>query len=347
MNIYDKAKELKANLLKEEKNPLKIALFGQPGSGKSSIINALVGGNVVETGPTTDKTIEAEIVMWNELLLVDLPGYGTTKFPTNDFFKKFEIDKFDLFLCVTSGKFHSADTDFFSELQNNGKICLFIRNKSDAIWDEHKSTDELKNEIITDTRKQIKSDVKLNFTSCKDDIGIKELSENIYNNLDEAQRAKWNKSAKAHSLDFLVKKKSECNKRVYLSAGAAATNALNPLPGVDIGIDIAIIGELFAFLRRAYGLSDENLKAYEVALPAVAPVVNKILKYSTNAGIKALLKNMAKREIIKSASKYVPFVGQAIAASIGFALTRQIGKSFLNDCHEVAENILAENLKME
>ncbi|EDN69248.1 immunity-related GTPase family [Beggiatoa sp. PS] len=292
---------------------------------------------------TTDMTKEAEIVPWNELLLVDLPGYGTTKFPANDFFNTFEINKFDLYLCVFSGKFHQADTEFFRELKSNAKVCLFVRNKHDEIWEEGKTTDELEKDIVKDTEKQTSSKVEVYFTSCRSEEGIEKLSEAIFKNIDKAKQAKWIKSAKAYSSDFLNKKKSECEKNVYIYSGASATNAINPLPGVDIGIDIGILVKLFASIRKTYGLTDEKLEGYRVS--TLAPLVNKILKYATATGIEILIKRFAAREIVKSTAKYIPFVGTAIAATIGFYIVKTLGMSYLEDCHKVARDILNEELK--
>lgn len=345
MSIYDEAQKLKEQLIKEQKSPLKIALFGQPGAGKSSIINKLVGQKVVKNGVTTDKTKEAEIVLWNELLLVDLPGYGTTNFPENEFFEKFEIDQFELFLCVFSGKFHQADTNFFRELKGKGKICLFVRNKHDEIWEDGKETDELENEIAKDTCGQINSRERVYFTSCRNEKGIGELSEAIYKNIGTAQKAKWIKSAKAYSFEFLEMKKDACEKYVYLASGAAAANAINPIPGVDIGVDISVLVSLFATTRNSYGLTDEKLKSKEYAVPTLAPLVNKVIKYASKEGIIFLIKKYATRQIAKSATKYIPFVGQAIAATIGYALVRTAGISYLEDCHELAKRTLKEQLK--
>ncbi|MGQ9847538.1 MAG: GTPase [Bacteroidales bacterium] len=345
MNIYEAAKSIRNKLSEEQKNPLKIALFGQPGSGKSSIINKLVGVNVVKTGVSTDKTVEAEIVSWNDLLLVDLPGYGTTKFPANEFFDKFNVDNFDLYLCVYSGKLHEADTNFFRELSSNGKICIFTRNFLDTIWQEGIELDFLKKEIIEDTRKQIGSEVNVYFTSCRTGEGLKELSEAIYNNLNEAQKAKWLRSAKAYSLEFLDKKRDESKEHISFAAGAALTNSINPLPGVDIGIDVAILLDLFASIRRTFGLTDQRLHSMDVAVPVLAPVVNNILKYSTKEGILILLKRFIGLEFVKSVAKYIPFVGQVIAATIAYKITSSAGMSYLEDCYNAAKTILEEELK--
>jgi len=344
MSIYKDAEDLREKLKSEQGKKLKVALFGQPGAGKSSLINKLVGYDAVPVGVSTDKTIEAEVVDWEDLLLVDLPGYGTTKFPENKYFDEFKIEDFDIYLCVFSGKFHGADTRFFKELRSKGKVCIFVRNNHDTIWEDGKETEELEQDIKLDVEKQVESKENVVFTSCRNNYGIKELSESIYNNIDSANKVKWAKSAKAYSIEFLEEKKKSCETYVYTASGAAAVNGINPIPGVDIGIDVSILLGLFASIRNSYGLSDEKLKSKEALIPSLAPMVNNIIKYSSKEGILYLLKTFATREVVKSVSKYIPFVGQAIAASIGYGITRSAGMSYLDDCHNAAKIILENEL---
>ena len=117
MSIEKEAIKIKEILEQDQANKIKVALFGQPGSGKSSLINKLLNEDVVKVSPSTDVTIEATLVDHPNICLVDLPGYGTTRFPKNDYFSKFNIQDFDLYLCVFSGPFHDADTKFFRELK--------------------------------------------------------------------------------------------------------------------------------------------------------------------------------------------------------------------------------------
>ena len=137
MTMYDAQSEA---ISWQDNNDVKvaIAIFGQPGSGKSSLVNRLTGQPLAEIGVATDKTRAAEAYDWNGIHLVDLPGYDTARFPREQYFEQFSIENFDLFLCVFSEKLRQADTHFFQELQGCGKICLFVRNKSDNIWEEGK-----------------------------------------------------------------------------------------------------------------------------------------------------------------------------------------------------------------
>ncbi|BBH22275.1 hypothetical protein Back11_36200 [Paenibacillus baekrokdamisoli] len=341
MNIREDAEKLRQDIEDEQNLKLKIALFGQPGAGKSSLINLIVGQPVTQTGATTDMTTEAKVIEHEELLLVDLPGYGTSKFPPNKWMEQFQPEELDLFLCVFASKFHEADTTFFKQLKEKGRVCIFVRNKQDDLWEEGKTTEQLEAEIIADVHKHVGSAENVHFVSCRTKAGLTELVDAIYAALDPAKREKYARSAKAYSKEHLEAKKAACEKSVYKYAGLAAANGLNPVPGVNIGVDISIMLKQFNDIRKSYGLSDEKVNKL---IPSLLPIGKRVLEYSTKEGIMILLKRYAGREASIQIGRYVPFVGQAIAAAAGFGMTLAAGKSYLNDCHQLAEQILEEEL---
>lgn len=210
---FNNIQEIINELGKEKNTKINIALFGQPGSGKSSLINAIIGENVAEVSTRTDTTTEEGSVVWGEddsLLLTDLPGFGTSQFPANEYWQRFTLDKYDLFICVFSGKFHQADDELFNKIIEKGKPCIFRRNYSDTLFDTKrlKTKDDLKAEIREAVAQRYGVDTRLIFTSCVTGEGVGELIEEIENRLSASKRAKWERNAKAYSLDFLKKKRS-------------------------------------------------------------------------------------------------------------------------------------------
>jgi len=346
MSIHEEAEKIRRRLDEENSSTVSVALFGQPGAGKSSLINKIVGKKVAAVGVETDKTVEAASYEVNGLRFVDLPGYGTKNFPKDGYLERFNIQQFDLFLCVTSGKLHQADTEFFQELSKRKKVCIFVVNKHDELWEDGVSLEVLEQRKIDDIRSHVGQQVNIVFTSCRAGTGLDNLNTEIRNNLDGAKRERWARSAKAYSAQFLQEKRSACDRYVAIAAAASAANGINPIPGADIAVDLSILVKLFSEIREAYGLNDGFLsKLKESAIPVVARLANNAVKYATTEGILLLIKNFLGRQAIKTVAKYIPIIGQAIAAGLGYAITSNVGNSYLNDCHELAEQILENKLE--
>jgi small GTP-binding protein len=346
MRIHNDASKIRELLEEQNKEVVSVALFGQPGAGKSSLINKIVGAKVAQTGVETDKTVEEASYLHKGLRLVDLPGYGTAKFPKQGYKEKFHLEKFDLFLCVTSGKFHQADTELFRELEAMNKVCIFVVNKHDELWEDDIPVAKLMQRKKADIVKQLGKDVNIVFTSCRNDFGLAELTDAILANLNAAKRDRWVRGAQAYSLEFLKEKRAVADRYVAIAAAASAANGLNPIPGADIAIDMSVLVKLFQELRQNFGLDDSLLGTLkESTVPAVSTLANNIVRYAAKEGVLLLLKQFVGKQVIKTIAKYIPIIGQAVAATTGFAITYSAGKSYLKDCHELAEKILQDSLK--
>jgi len=168
----------------------------------------------------------------------------------------------------------------------------------------------------------------------------------IADNLDKGHADKWARAAKANSVEMLNRKTGACKTRVLIAAGLAAANGLNPVPGVDITIDYAILLNLFSEIRGVFGLDEANAKDLASKIsPQQMKLYNTLLKYATKQGVPLLLKKFMKREAARRVGKYVPLVGQVIAGSVGFAITSSAGLSYMKDCHSIAEAILEHELQ--
>lgn len=339
------------NELEEERNiQIKIALFGQPGAGKSSLINALVGRNVVDVSAETDTTRSEGEIPWgedNSNILIDLPGYGTSKFPADEYWDRFKLDEYDLFICVFSGKFHQADDELFKKIIERNKTCFFVSNKSDSLVDTtgEKSKQEMKEEITNDIQNRY-GDIKTVFTSCVTKEGLDELVNEIYLRLEDSKKEKWERNAKAYSLDFLKRKKEACEKAVIHKSLQAAANGLNPVPGLNLAIDLNVLQKLFKEVKRNFDLTDDRIERVTKlsVYPNLANIGNNVIRSLSYDGIINLLQRQAGKQIAQKASRYIPLIGIVISAAGGYTITYLAGKSYLNDCYELAAVILKEEL---
>lgn len=346
MNLREETERLRRELEKLDAVRIRVALFGQPGAGKSSLINALIGREVAETGAHTDTTTEARRYHHDGVDYTDLPGFGTTRFPAGDYWDRFQLDDHDLLLCVKDGKF-SLDDDklFFDEVWKRGKICIFVHNKVDTLWSNTKTVDEVKEEIRADFARRIEPrKAPFVFTSCRTREGLDALERAIWDHLPEAKRERWSRAVAAYSDEWLERKRKVIEREVYVCAALSAANGFNPIPGADIAVDISTLAGLLVRVRSHYGLSDMRLERFLQLAPAAKVVVDKLLQYATREGLLRLLRRFASQQLQRQVAKYIPLVGQTVAALVGYGVTLQVGFEFLDICHRLARQIMEAEL---
>lgn len=133
----------------------------------------------------------------------------------------------------------------------------------------------------------------------------------------------------------LEKIREDCYKSVKRYAVMGAANAINPIPGIDIGVDAGLCLRMMADMRSRFGLSKEaegKLRRYDI----LVPLVKKVFDYATKEGVMILLKSFGKRYLGKATAKYVPFLGQGIAAAAGYGMMRWFARRYIDDCYELA-----------
>lgn len=345
MSMTEAAERIREKLRGDDSVRVSIALFGQPGCGKSSLINRLVGQKLAVEGVRNDVTTERHEFEWNGLTLVDLPGYDTARFPADEYLARFRVLEFDLLLCLFDGKFHQADTELFHEVTQRGKTCLFVRNKHDTLWQDGKELAELEQEVAASVAEQVGARQPIYFTSCRLNTGLGELEQAIKVQLEPAKQERWVRAAKAYTHEFLDEKKRLCEQRVMWCAAVSAASGTVPIPGANFAIDVPVLLALFRFIRETYGLTDKVLATKDFAVPALAPLVNSVVKYASTEGVVLLFKEFSSMVIAEQVAKFVPFVGTLIAASLGFAITRKVGHFYLGDCYQLAVAVLHDQLR--
>ncbi|MBR2215723.1 MAG: DUF697 domain-containing protein [Selenomonadaceae bacterium] len=143
---------------------------------------------------------------------------------------------------------------------------------------------------------------------------------------------------KLSKLTSLEDIRESCRGSIKRYAVAGAVNGINPLPGVDVGIDAAVCLKLMSEVRSRFGLNKEaegTLRKYELLLP----LVKKVFDYATKEGVIILLKSVGKRYLGAKASKYIPIVGQVVAAGAGYGMMRYFGNAYIEDCYQLAKKI--------
>ncbi len=328
-----------------DKKKINIVIFGQPGAGKSSLINALCGEVKAQTSNRTDTTVEAQIIEQGKVVFIDLPGYGTSRFPKETYFEIFNPLQYDLFICVFEGKLHEADTEFFRLIQQEKKPCIFVRSKADLIYNEGLTREESYAQIKKDLEAQMGAQLPLVFISTRKGKiqGLEELNNLITDNMDAAREEKYRMAVRSYTAAELGKKKDACLTYVGRYAKVAAANGFNPLLGIDIAVDVAILYTMYGTIRWAFGISNK-----EIENSSTKPQTkNLILKGMTKQGILYILKNAMLRIAAKTALKVVPILGNAASAYLGHYIIKKAGEHYVEACYQVGQELLYQELHIE
>jgi hypothetical protein len=153
--LESQIEDLTHMLHKLEHTCVQIAAFGMVGRGKSSVLNALLGQPVFETGALHGVTRDMQVASWQlsqetlgdsdrEILRVALPSIGNSSIQLIDTPGIDEVDgemrealarqvakQVDLILFVIAGDMTKVEYDALSQLRDVGKPMLLVFNKID------------------------------------------------------------------------------------------------------------------------------------------------------------------------------------------------------------------------
>lgn len=140
--------------------------------------------------------------------------------------------------------------------------------------------------------------------------------------------------------------RDECKSMVTTRAGLSAGAAVVPIPGADIGADVTLLLEMIPTINRKFGLTPEQIDQLDpqikkILLVSITSIGSELIgKMVTKQLVMQVLKRVGIRVATKSIAKFIPFLGQALAASISFGVMRMVGNSHVDDCYEVAKKVI-------
>lgn len=140
--------------------------------------------------------------------------------------------------------------------------------------------------------------------------------------------------------------RAECRALVTRRASLSAGAAIVPLPGLDIGTDVAILLKLLPTINEKFGLSPDQIDELDIETKRVVMMFvsavgsNLIGRLITRDLVLKVLLRMGVRVTTKGIVRYVPLIGQAVSASISFGAMKLLGNRHIDDCYEVASRSL-------
>lgn len=170
--------------LVRERSGYKVAIVGQPGAGKSSLLKKMTHGKVLPlplVGIQTDATDWSLdpacdlIGTYENFSFVDVPGYDTASHPLNLVMAGFPFRSFDCFVFVLRGKLRAADEAMFKAIVRSGVKCYIARSYADSLEPEEVAQAEM------DLRGRLELDrsASVQFFSNRTGSGVAELFKSV------------------------------------------------------------------------------------------------------------------------------------------------------------------------
>lgn len=332
------AAELAKDYLEKLDNvPLKIAITGESGTGKSTFVNALreVDNMDVDAAPTgvvetTMEPKEYSVPKNTNIKIWDLPGVGTTKFKTNEYVEEMKLATYDFFIIISNDRFKENDAKLAKEIDKMKKNFYFVRSKVDHnIQDDKRSRRDFTEEstLMRITDNSIKELEKLDIKSPKVflvssfDLHLyefRDLWDTLEKELPEHQRDALLLALPNISLNVVEQKTKALEAKIKWRALASAAGAAVPIPGSSIAIDLANIVQFVNDCQNSLGLTQESLLRLSFVTKVPIEDIRAELK-SRLAGVKIsteLVISVLRGSITVAGlaaagegSRFVPFIG--------------------------------------
>lgn len=337
--------EIAKEQARKERGNLNIILMGATGVGKSSLVNAIFGEDVVQAGDGQPITQHLEkipladigITLW-DTKGIEAKNYEATKSQLitdieNGFQEAFDSKQKDkmphlAWLCIKESSRRIQDSDFeLIEIAKKFKIPTII-----VFTDTMKAGDNFYNEACNQLKGKYDDFLKDRFVrvnSVKREIdegleqppkGLNDLLQLVEACFEDAQKSCKDAFLRAQKVDMGKRKKAmieSSKKAVHIAAAAAATAGASPIPGSDAPIIAAIQTKMIHSINGYFEVDKANSMATSAAM--------SILGVTVVAGIG--------RTVVGNAFKFIPGVGSllggAISATTAAALTEAIGFAYI------------------
>ena len=144
--------------------------------------------------------------------------------------------------------------------------------------------------------------------------------------------------------DAVKRSRKLLHKRALLAGAVSAV----PVPGLDWAVDAAMLSKLIPEINKEFGLTPQQLdsltpKKREQVQKAVTMVGSVLIgKLISRDLVIAAATKIGMRLTTKQLAKYVPFAGQIVAATVGYAAIRYLGEEHMKDCIRVAQQAQLE-----
>jgi predicted GTPase/uncharacterized protein (DUF697 family) len=349
-----------------EKTPINIAVTGDSGTGKSTLVNTLRGlrssdpaAAAVGAVETTFKPTPYQHPTFPNVIFWDLPGVGTPKNPKSSYNKQMNLKSYDFFLITISSRFTENTLWLAQKLTKLRKPYFFVRSKLDIeIMMKRKQNPNITDQqVINELRDDIRQQAndlpvapeiyvlsgELENTDRWDFLLLKKR---ILTVLPDVKRNTLIISLGSFADELLDTKYHVLKKRIVYYSVASALGAIVPIPGFSFGVDTGLVIKMAHEFAKAFGLTqsqaEKNYAHYTDQAKAFT-IISKVASLLTVKAIMGIITSQITSEVAEEMLRYIPLLGQGASAALSFGATYQCGKILLKKMRALAQE-MAEDL---
>ena len=173
------------------------------------------------------------------------------------------------------------------------------------------------------------------------------LTKAICDALPSLQRESVILTLQATSTEMLHDKVEILRRRISKVALLSSSVALVPLPGVSLITDVVLILKEISLYKSNLGIPDEGTTEYSMLRTSTQQCIRQACAHmATTKGVQNLLRLYATEQVVEEVSRFIPFVGPVVAASMSFASTYKCLDHSLETMKETAINVMKEKVNI-
>ncbi|XP_052786129.1 interferon-inducible GTPase 1-like [Mya arenaria] len=339
---------------KWESIPVRIAVTGNSGVGKSSFINAFLGLKPNAPGAAavgiTETTMQVKAYphpMNENFVLYDLPGVGTQLFPRESYLEKVDFQKYDFFVILSATRFTENDAWLGHKVKLLQKKFFFVRTKIDSDMENEKedfgedfNRERSLSKIRADAQDNLRKFQGLNANVYLITTKLRKINQFDFSRLmqDVISKAPMLKNESlvlflpSLTKDIILEKEKVLLKRAYALSLASGIAAVIPVPGLGVFVDGTILVYEALFYRKQFNLNENSLKKFEkqYSVKIGTPGWTSLSKSFTATGLlKAASIGMAGKIGENAVSYIIPGLGSAISAVLSYRSTCALLQSLI------------------
>ncbi|XP_050786116.1 interferon-inducible GTPase 5-like isoform X1 [Gopherus flavomarginatus] len=350
---------------------LSIAVTGESGSGKSSLINAMLGRHAGDEGAAETGMLDTmmEPMAYPDPFLPgitfwDMPGMGTAYFPLNTYCEQLNLSRFDFFIIVGSQRFRSEHARLVCEIQRMGKRFYFVRSKADMDLDASRrqrpssyNEERILEQIREDCRGGIAAEgvdhpkvfVVSSWEPNRYDFPL--LRQTLQTELLHLKRDAFLLSLTAVASPIINEKKATLKGEIWKTALFSCLLAVIPIPG------LAFLCTFFSFKKHlfqyysSFGVDDRALSALarQVGNPVwELTAVMTSLGTTPMTALKLLADSVGAAVMVAEYSwKRLPVFGAMVSGGVALVTTYFMLRKCLASVADDTQRVLSKALEAE